>query len=205
MLVVYYFFMSNKFFDLSLQIYFFKKFNISILLTVDFFFFNNLKFLLVNNLFNKQFYFMIPLNLKIIKINNFLFFSKIEIKSFNNTTFKYEKFFFFNFFKKLFCLQNLESKSIFIKGVGFRINFLEDSKNILKLKLGYSHFIYLKYSNELLISLFKKKIIIRSFNNILLGNFCMLLKNFRPLNVFTGKGLRIKRNKFKLKQYIKKI
>jgi len=33
----------------------------------------------------------------------------------------------------------------------------------------------------------------------------MLLKKFRPINIFTGKGLHIKRSNFKLKQYIKKI
>lgn len=198
--------MSNKFFDKSLSIYFFKKINISTILNIEFFFFNNLKFLIIKNLHNKICYFLIPSNLKVFFFNNFIFFSfkKVnELLIYN--LYKYKNFFFFNFFTKIFNLQKLLAKSILIKGVGLRINFLEDSKNLLKLKLGYSHFIYLKYSSELIISLFKKKILIRSYNKILLGNFCMQLKNFRPINIFTGKGLHIKRSKFKLKQYIKKI
>ena len=110
-----------------------------------------------------------------------------------------------NFFLLKFLLKFYIYKNIFIRGVGLRINFLEDSLNKLKLKLGFSHFIYLNYSKELIISIFKKKILIRSYNNILLGNFCMFLKKYRPINVFTGKGLHIKRSKFKLKQYTKKI
>lgn len=198
--------MSNNFFDKSLSIYFFKKINISTLLNIEFFFLNNLKFLIIKNLHNKKFYFLIPSNLKVFFSNNRIFFSFKKVNDFFiYNLYKYKNFFCFNFFTKVFNLQKLLAKSIFIKGVGLRINFLEDSKDLLKLKLGYSHFIYLKYSSELIISLFKKKILIRSYNKILLGNFCMQLKNFRPINIFTGKGLHIKRSKFKLKQYIKKI
>jgi hypothetical protein len=198
--------MFNKFFDSSLSIAFFKKINISALLMIEFFFFNNLKFLILKNLHNKKFYFLIPFNLKVFFSNNFIFFSFKNVKDLlNYNLYKYKNFFFFNFFNKIFSLQKLGAKSILIKGVGLRINFLDDSKNVLKLKLGYSHFIYLKYSYELIISLFKKKILIRSYNNILLGNFCIQLKKLRPINIFTGKGLHIKRTKFRLKQYIKKI
>lgn len=197
--------MCNSFFDLSLNIYFFKKINIPINLNIQIFCFNNLKFLIINNLQNKNFYFLIPINLKIFFFKNFLFFSLNNFQILHTNLYKYTRFFFSKFLKKIFYLQKYLSKSIFIRGVGLRINFLEDSLNILKLKLGYSHFIYLNYSQDLLISLFKKKILIRSFNNILLGNFCMLLKRYRPINIFTGKGLHIKRSKFKLKQYIKKI
>ncbi len=200
--------MFNKFLDISTKFYFFKKISIPVFLDIEIFFFNNLKFLTLNNKYNKKFYFILPTNLKIFFFNNFLFFSfaNSNFKDFLVlNVYKYKNFFFSNFFKKIFYLQKFFSKTLFIRGVGLRINFLEDSINMLKLKLGYSHFIYLKYSQDLIISLFKKKILIRSFNNILLGNFCMLLKQFRPINVFTGKGLHIKRSKFKLKSYIKKI
>jgi hypothetical protein len=197
--------MFNKLFDSSLRINFFKKINIPEILNIDFLFFNSLKFLILNNLYNQKFYFLIPFDLKIFFFNNYLFFSFSNFKKKNFDMPKYKKKFFSNFFNKIFYLQFLISKTIFIKGVGLRINFIEDSLKILKLKLGYSHLIYLKYSQELFISLFKKKIIIRSYNNISLGNFCNILKEFRPINIFTGKGLYIKRTKFKLKQYIKKI
>jgi hypothetical protein len=195
--------MSNTFFDFLLNIYFFKKINIPISLNIEFLFFNNLKFLILNNLYKQKFYFLIPFNLKFLFFNNSIIFIKNNFQ--NNYIYKYNRFFFFFFFKKIFNIQTLISKTIFIKGVGLRINFLEDSNNILKLKLGFSHFIYLNFTNNLFISIFKKKILIRSFNNILLGNFCNILYKFRPINIFTGKGLYIKKQKFKLKQYIKKI
>lgn len=196
--------MSNKFFDFSLNIYFFKKINIPSILKIEIFCFNTLKFLIIGNQY-KNFYFLIPKNLKIFFFNNFLFFHLNMFKKSVNTLYKYNKFFFTKIFTKILYLQKYLAKTIFIRGVGLRINFLEDSLNKLKLKLGFSHFIYLNYSKELIISIFKKKILIRSYNNILLGNFCMFLKKYRPINVFTGKGLHIKRSKFKLKQYTKKI
>ena len=198
--------MYNKFFDYSLNNFFFKKVNISKFLNVEIFILNNIKFLILNNLQNKNFYFVIPQNIKFFFFNNFLFFC-FKNFDFNKhlNLYKYNKFFFCKLFNKIFYLQKCLAKVIFIRGVGLKINFLADSLNILQLKLGYSHLIFLKYSNDLMISLFKKKILIRSYDKILLGNFCMLLKKYRPINVFTGKGLHIKRNKFQLKQYVKKI
>lgn len=192
--------MFNKYFDPSLNIYFYKKMNIPEILNIEFFFFNNLKFLILNNIYNQKLYVLIPYNLKIFFFKNYLFFSYIQ-----NIFRNYKKNFFFSLLNKILYLQILISKTLFIKGVGLRINFLEDSLNILKLKLGYSHFIYLKYSQNLFIFLFKKKIIVRSYNKIVLGNFCRLLQKCRPINIFTGKGLYIKRSKFRLKSYIKKI
>ncbi len=196
--------MSNKFFDFSLNIFFFKKINIPSNLKIEIFCFNNFKFLIIGNQ-DKKIYFLIPKNLKIFFFNNFLFFHLNVFKNVVNKLYKYNNFFFTKIFNKILYLQKYLAKTIFIRGVGLRINFLEDSLNKLKLKLGFSHFIYLNYSKELIISIFKKKILIRSYNNILLGNFCMFLKKYRPINVFTGKGLHIKRSKFKLKQYTKKI
>jgi ribosomal protein L6P/L9E len=183
---------------------FFKKINIPSNLKIEIFCFNNFKFLIIGNQ-DKKIYFLIPKNLKIFFFNNFLFFHLNVFKNVVNKLYKYNNFFFTKIFNKILYLQKYLAKTIFIRGVGLRINFLEDSLNKLKLKLGFSHFIYLNYSKELIISIFKKKILIRSYNNILLGNFCMFLKKYRPINVFTGKGLHIKRSKFKLKQYTKKI
>jgi hypothetical protein len=199
--------MSNKFFDNSLNIFFFKKLSIPLSLNIEIFFFNNFKILILNNHLNKKIYLVLPQNLKFLFFNKNLFFIFINLKISKNFFFiyKYKNFFFSNLLKTIFSLYKFIAKTLFIRGIGLRINFLEDSINTLKLKLGYSHFIYLKYSNDLIISLFKKKILIRSFNTVLLGNFCIVLKKFRPINVFTGKGLHIKRSKFKLKSYIKKI
>lgn len=195
--------MYNKFYDASLNIYFFKKVNIPLDIKLEYFFFNNQKYIILNNNNKNKFYFLIPTFLKIFYFNNSLYFNFIHFSSISVC--KEKKNFLSHFLNKIFILRKITSKTIFIKGVGLRINLSDDSINTLKLKLGYSHLITLNFSTELLVSLFKKKILIRSFNQILLGNFCALLQKFRPLNVFTGKGLHLKRKKFKLKQYTKKI
>jgi len=82
--------MSNKFFDFSLNIYFFKKINIPSILKIEIFCFNNLKFLIIGNQ-NKNFYFLIPKNLKIFFFNNFLFFHLNTFKNTVNKLYKYNK------------------------------------------------------------------------------------------------------------------
>ena len=97
-------------------------------------------------------------------------------------------------------------KTLFIRGINYKINYLENCLNILKLKLGYSHLIYYTVPFQIFSKVLKKKLIFKSFSKILLGNFCSLLFNYRPINIFTGKGLLIKKyKKFKLKEYSKKI
>ena len=180
--------------------FFFKKFYVPSCLKIEYIILKTQKFLFITSSFNSKIYFLMPPLL-------YFFFSK-NILYFSSTNCNYHSFFLF-FFNLKFYLKQIKTiffKTIFIRGTSYRINFLENTNNVLKLKLGYSHLIYLVVPNTIFIKLFKRKLVLKCFNNVLLGNFSSLLCNYRPINIFTGKGLLIKkRKKFKLKEYSKKI
>lgn len=184
-------------------------------------------FIIKNQKFLKKIY--IPNNVKIeylfLKTQNFLFFSNksANIKIYflipkgiflffsNQLLYLYSNLLSINsFFSSLkYAINQVKVsffKTVLVRGTSYRITLLDNYTNILKLKLGYSHLINLIVPDSLTIRFFKRKIIIKTYNKILLGNFCNLLYSFRPINSFTGKGLLIKRRKkFKLKEYSKKI
>lgn len=197
--------MLNKNLSINNNSYFLKKFNIPINFIFEYFYFKNSKFFLFSIPGNfKKIYFLLPFFLNFYFFNNTIYFFLTSKKLSN---FKVLFNFFYNF---KYFLKNLNYnifKTIFIRGNNYKINFLDNLNiNILKLKLGYSHLIYLTLPFSISIKLFKKKIIIKSYNKNILGNFCSILFNYRPINIFTGKGLLIKtRRKFKLKEYSKKI
>jgi len=79
------------------------------------------------------------------------------------------------------------SRLIFV-GVGFRVESIE--KNYLKLKLGFSHFIFIKI--PLYITVFspkKTRIIVKSIDAQLLKEFCSKICSFKFPNVYKGKGI----------------
>ena len=194
--------MLNNNYNSQINKFFYKKIYISKNLKIEYFFFNNLRFLIFFNPFNfKKIYFVIPTTLDFFYTKNFLYFFRNSLDSSSSS------FFFFSYLN--FFLKNIRItffKTILIKGTNYKISFLENSTTILKLKLGYSHLIFFKLFNTISIKLFKRKLLVKCFSKILLGNFCALLYKYRPINIFTGKGLLIKkRKKFKLKEYSKKI
>lgn len=194
--------MLNKVIGFSNNSFIFKKFNIPVNLKLQYFCFKNSRFFFISKLNNfKKIYFFLPSFLNFYYINNtiyFFFISKINFKILFN--------FFYNF---KYFLKNLNYnifKTIYVRGNNYKINFIDNLNNGLKLKLGYSHLIFLNLPSFIFIKLFKKKIVIKSYSKTLVGNFSHLLYNYRPINIFTGKGLLIKtRKKFKLKEYSKKI
>ena len=194
--------MFNNLFDSSLNLYFFKKIYIPISVNITIFNLNNQQFLVLSNMNSNKIFILIPLFLKIFFFNNFLYLHFINSnRLFNKILFSFISY----FLNTLFILRKNTAKTIFVKGVGLRITFSDNLSNSLKLKLGYSHLISLNIPLSLKVLLFKKKILIFSYNRVLLGNFCSIIQNFKPLNIFTGKGLYIKRKKLILKSYIKKI
>ncbi len=126
--------------------FFFKKFKISKSLKLEYFILKNQKFLIVSNAY-KYSYFIIPEYISFILLNNILFFL---VKALNK---KLLFSFFFNFKFLLKQLLNTYYKIIYVRGVGYKIVNLN---NILKLKLGYSHFIYLTIPNNIIIKFLKK-------------------------------------------------
>lgn len=196
--------MLNKFYSLVLNKYFFKKIFLPSSIKIHFFFFKNQKILVLKNLSTSH-YFIFPQFLELIYKNNYLYFIIKE----KTLLLKYKILYFFlaHLYTSIKQLLKASAITFFIRGVGLKISFAENSTSVLNLKLGFSHIILLSIPKNIFsISLFKKKFIICSFNKILLGNFANILYNYKPINIFTGKGLLKKKKKiFKLKEYVKKI
>lgn len=193
--------MSNSYYCTTLQLFFFKKFFISEDVFIKNFFFKNTKVLTLKNKVSSYF-FILPFVFDFVYKNNYFYLILNSNKSFIG----YKNLFFFlvHLNQCLKQLRKVRSITFLIKGVGLKINLINNS--YINLKLGYSHLISLVLPLNLTISIFKKKIILVSYNKVLLGNFGSIIYSYRPINVFTGKGLLKKRKKkFKLKSYIKKI
>lgn len=196
--------MLNKSYCTSLNKYFFKKIFIDSSIKLKLFSFKIKKLVVLSNMVSSN-YFILPDFLDIIYKDNYLYFINRTGSQF--ITFKTLYFFFSHFNILLKQLLKVSSITFLIRGVGLKINFSENSNSILNLKLGLSHLIALPVPKIIdSISLFKKKFILCSFNKMLLGNFSNILYKYKPINIFTGKGLLKKqKKKFKLKEYIKKI
>lgn len=196
--------MLNKFYSESLNKYFFKKIFITSSIKIKFFFFKTQKILVVSNQYS-SYYFIFPNFLELIYKNNYLYL--IIKENIQNIKYKLLYFFLIHLSTSIKQLLKASATTFLIRGVGLKINFLENSTSILNLKLGFSHLIFLSIPKSILsVSLFKKKFILCSFNKMLLGNFANLLYKYKPINIFTGKGLLKKqKKKFKLKEYVKKI
>lgn len=192
--------MLNNYYNFASQIFYFKKFLILLNLNIKFFMFNNQKILLFKKDFN-SYYFICPTFLDLVYKKNYLY---LILKP-NATPVKYKSLYFF-LSQITICLKQLtqlSSLTFLIRGVGLKVNLLNSLT--LSLKFGYSHLIFLIIPKSITVSLFKKKIILSSFNKIILGNLGNVIYRYRPINVFTGKGLLKKKRFFKLKAYTKKI
>jgi ribosomal protein L6P/L9E len=169
-------------------------------------FFRNKKFFVFKNYSSETIkYLHIPNSIKIKKEASFFIFS-IEVSKSNKIL---ENFYnsFILFLKnnnKIFC------KKLLLKGLGFRLSIFKDknllSCRILKLKVGFSHFIYIKIPSNLHVTTNKKKttLNIKSQNINFLGNFCSSLRSIKKINVYNGKGFWYKKEKKTLKIFKKK-
>lgn len=196
--------MLNKYYSFEIQHFFFKKFNISSSLVLKYFTFQIQKFLFITaSNYSFSSYFLLPTFLNFYLKNNTLFFL---INNDNTVKKNILFYFFYNFKYFLKQLNTIFFKTVYIRGINLKINFLNDFQQDLKMKLGYSHLIYLSIPIQIITKIIKKKIIFKCFNKVILGNFCSTLLRYRPINIFTGKGFLIKqRKKLKLKEYSKKI
>ena len=88
-------------------------------------------------------------------------------------------------------------------GVGFRVESIE--KNLIKLKLGFSHFIFLKIPSYIKIFSPKKtRLVLKSMNKQLLKEFSSKLCSFKLPDIYKGKGIIYKNQKLRLKEGKKK-
>lgn len=153
--------------------------------------------LVVKTKHKKEMFYFLPQNMKIFSDTNkktLCFLHKIDSKS---------CFFFISAFEKY-----LDSKvkvcKLYLKGLGFKMTLLKES-NILELKLGFSHLIYLKIPKEIVkISLFKKSLCVESYNLEFLGNFIFKIRSCKIPDSYKGKGFYYKYEKKSLKAIKKK-
>lgn len=88
-------------------------------------------------------------------------------------------------------------------GVGFRVDSIEN--NFVKLKLGFSHFIFVKIPSYVNVSAPQKTtLVLKSFDEQLLKEFCSTICFFRVPDAYKGKGILYKNRILTLKEGKKK-
>lgn len=195
--------MLSSFYSSEINHLYVKKFIIPNNLKIEYFVVETQRILLLSSCnSNEILYSLIPNNLNFFFKKNILYLYISPLNTNKSLVFK----FIFNLKSFLRKLEKDLFKSILIRNSSYKISFSEDSLDILKLKLGYSHLNYLIIPKFICVKIFKKKMLVKSFNKTILGNFANAVAKLRPINMFTGKGLLIKtRKKFKVKEYSKKI
>lgn len=148
--------------------------------------FNNFIYLYI---YNTTYFFVLPLvkNSLFLKYDykvNFLNFKFLFTNNFYSLFIKFYKTIFYSF-SKLFYTK------IKFKGKGYYI--YKNFRNTIALQFGYSHLYYL-YSFFITVKfLSKTSILIFGINLNDLYSISYKLYNIRPINVFTGKGIRFSR------------
>jgi large subunit ribosomal protein L6 len=126
-------------------------------------------------------------------------------KNFNLTTSGFVFFCYFsyraficNLIKLVSSLNSGYYSDIITRGVGYK--FYRGSSNILMLVLGHSHRIILKVPNSIIFQLKKNKLVLFSFDKILLNNYSKFIRNLRHPDPYKGKGLKFNFEVLSLKE-----
>ncbi len=111
---------------------------------------------------------------------------------------------FFRLFQQALIGLNLGYiTNLLFRGVGFRVEMLD--KHFLKLKLGFSHFVFFKIPSQIQIFSPKKtRLILKSFNKQFLNQFASKICSFKFPDVYKGKGILVKNQILQLKKGKKK-
>lgn len=88
-------------------------------------------------------------------------------------------------------------KYIKVNGVGYKIMLNEENKEELVVQAGLTHFLRQRFHPSLKINFTRKSRMarIRGTSFSVLTNMCSSLRNKRKPNVFTGKGIRFRKEK----------
>lgn len=149
----------------------------------------NLKFLVLDVPNYSKKYFYLPQNIQINKKNKKIYFLFPKVEKFNSLLqLKYLSI----LTKQIYNLKKKYFKTVLIRGVGLKITLLETNINILQLKLGFSHLIYVVIPKNIQVLILKRKIIIQGNSASAVGNFSTKIMNFKKIDIFTGKGLWLK-------------
>jgi len=92
-------------------------------------------------------------------------------------------------------------KQLVLKGIGFKVFSSDDKKN-LTFKLGYSHNINLTVPKEIdeIIIVKSNQLFLKSSNLDILTQYCSIIKNLIPVNIYKGKGIFYKDESIKLRE-----
>lgn len=159
----------------------------------------NWNFLLIKNfnyknfiyfyLYSIHYFFILPIN------KNFLFFKyDLQTNSFNFKFIFKNNFYnlFWNNFKIIFySFSKLFFKKLKFKGKGYYI--YKNIRNTIALQFGYSHLYYLYFYFIVIKFLTKTNVLIFGININNLISSSNLFHNVKPINIFTGKGIRFSR------------
>lgn len=150
---------------------------------------NKLKSTYLIYIYSKNYFFHFPLKSEFLQIN----FNKL-IKVITFTFFHKNNFYgiFWNKFKSLFFSFNkFFFKKIKFKGKGYYI--YKNFRNTVALQFGYSHIKRLYFYFTYIKFLSKTSILIFGINPKIINETAQILFNVRPINIFTGKGMRFTR------------
>lgn len=149
-------------------------------------FFKDLIYLYI---FNDTYFFLLPIAKKFLLLNynynlNFINFKFIFLNNFYSLFLNFYKNIFFSF-SKLFFIK------IKFKGKGYYI--YKNNRNTIALQFGYSHLYYL-YSFFITVKfLTKTNILMFGINKNDIISSANSLYRVKPINIFTGKGIRFSR------------
>jgi len=180
-----------------------KKFIIKIPKNIKIIYKEKENFLLILGSLEKK---IIKLNFKLILLNekNLIYLTNIPNKKLNNLENKNKKSLRKNDINKI--KQNILNSSIIINkklklvGVGFKVFLNDKINNLLKFKLGYSHFIFYRLPINMNVYISKSTVIYISGNS--LNNVTHITSNIRSYKKpepYKGKGILYFNEKIKLK------
>lgn len=118
----------------------------------------------------------------------------INVKCIKNSPTKEEKAFLGLWYAKVFNIvngmNNHYKKVLQIKGTGYGF-FIEE--NNIKIIAGYSHPIFIKIPENINLNTKRQdELSIFSFDKEVLGQLAVKIKDIRPINPYTGKGISVK-------------
>jgi ribosomal protein L6P/L9E len=159
--------------------------------------FNNQRFLM----------YLTDLDRKYLLIPDYINFF-IEGKNYN-FTYELDNEKLFNDFSELlnFWLRNIKRlyrKSLFLKGLGYKVT-ISDDKKFLLLKLGYSHIISVEIpTSRLIVRINKNSIVVEGYDPVEVGNFANRIRCLKKPDSYKGKGVWYKNEIRTLKELKKK-
>lgn len=111
----------------------------------------------------------------------------LQTKNVNLINLNFSHNYLINFYNGLFNLIFPEKLNLILQGIGYKFVFQHD---ILKIRIGYSHFIDYKLPKDIYISLITPTILVLYSNNkLILTKIAAFLKSQKKVNIYKGAGI----------------